>query len=256
MNIKELQKNWDNFGKIDPLWAIISWSDKKGNKWRIEEFFDTGIREINEIIKYVELLDLNIPRRKALDFGCGVGRLTQALANYFDKVYGVDVAPSMIKLANKYNRHGDKCKYYLNEMDNLRLFPNSSFDFIYTNITFQHMEPRYSKNYIKEFLRILVPHGLCIFQLPSKPTPYCEKSNKDLKQLIKLVAPKILLILYYKFLNLRAKILNLPRMEMFGIKQKEVIKLLKNNKAKIVDIIQNKASGPNWVSFRYCVTKE
>jgi len=250
MNIKELQKNWNKFGKIDPFWAIMTRSNKKRNKWRIEEFFNTGIKEINEIIKYIELLDFNVPHRKALDFGCGIGRLTQALANYFDKVCGVDIAPSMIKLANKYNRHGGKCKYYLNEMDNLRLFPDNSFDFIYTNITLQHMEPQYSKNYIKEFLRILIPHGLCIFQQPSEQTPYCERS---VKELIKSVTPKILLILYYK---LKTKIFNLPRMEMFGIEQKEVVKFLEKNKAKIVDIIQNKASGPNWISFRYCITKE
>ena len=27
MNIRELQKNWDEFGKIDPLWAILTSPD-------------------------------------------------------------------------------------------------------------------------------------------------------------------------------------------------------------------------------------
>ncbi len=35
-------------------------------------------------------LGVTIPHGKALDFGCGVGRVTQALAQYFDEVYGVD----------------------------------------------------------------------------------------------------------------------------------------------------------------------
>jgi len=169
MDIKELQKNWDEFGKTDPLWSIITSPDKKGNKWDVDEFFATGEREIDAVMEYIKFLGIAVSHRKALDFGCGIGRLTQALARYFDEVYGVDIAPSMVELAKKYNRYGDKCRYYLNETDDLKLFSDNSVHLIYTNITLQHMEPRYSKNYIKEFLRILAPQGVLIFQLISKP---------------------------------------------------------------------------------------
>jgi len=185
MNIRELQKNWDEFGKIDPLWAILTWPDKKGRKWQLEEFFLTGIKTIKLIMESIESLGINIRRRRALDFGCGVGRLTQALAHYFDEVYGVDIAPSMIKLAKNYNHYGDKCKYYLNEKDNLELFSDNYFDFIITLLTLQHMEPRYFKKYIKEFLRILAPNGLLIFQLPSE-MPW----QSSLKQKIKHLMPE------------------------------------------------------------------
>lgn len=169
MNIKDLQKNWNDFGKADPLWAILTKSDKRGGKWGIDEFFETGIKTINLVFKHIETLGIDLSRGKALDFGCGVGRLTQPLARYFDEVCGVDVAPSMIELAKKYNRQGNKCNYYLNNADDLKLFSNGCFNFIISVITLQHMKPQYSKNYIKEFLRILTPHGVLIFQLPSKP---------------------------------------------------------------------------------------
>lgn len=55
--------------------------------------------------------------KKALDFGCGMGRLTQALTKYFEEVYGIDIAPSMIKLTEKYNRYDNKCKFFLNTTD-------------------------------------------------------------------------------------------------------------------------------------------
>ncbi len=32
MELNELQKHWNQFGKQDPLWAIATWDDKKGNK--------------------------------------------------------------------------------------------------------------------------------------------------------------------------------------------------------------------------------
>ncbi len=103
MELKELQKNWDQFGKQDPLWAIMTWEGKKGNRWNPEEFFEIGKQEIKDVMQYVEKLGLFQQRGRALDFGCGVGRLTQALASYFDEVVGVDIAPSMVMLAKQYN---------------------------------------------------------------------------------------------------------------------------------------------------------
>ena len=95
-------KNWNKFGRTDPLWAIMTHPDKKGNKWEREEFFETGVKEIENIMKDIQSLDIHFQTNRALDFGCGIGRLTQALAIYFEEVYGIDIAPSMIKLAKEY----------------------------------------------------------------------------------------------------------------------------------------------------------
>lgn len=136
MNLRDLQKNWEHMGRNDPLWAILSASEKIGSKWDTAEFFALGEQEISDVMKYVESLDADPARRRALDFGCGVGRLTQPLAVYFEKVDGVDIAPSMIELARTYNRHGDRVEYHLNARDDLGIFADGSFDFIYTNIPF------------------------------------------------------------------------------------------------------------------------
>ncbi len=79
MNIRDLRQDWDAFGKNDPMWAILTAPGKRGNKWQAEEFFETGGREIEELMKYVQSLGVSLSRRRALDFGCGVGRLTQAV---------------------------------------------------------------------------------------------------------------------------------------------------------------------------------
>jgi len=139
MNIKHMQENWNKWGETDPLYAILTYPQKQGGKWQLEEFFETGTREINDVLSYVKGLGIPVPRRRALDFGCGVGRLTQALARYFNEVCGVDVAPSMIEWAQKYNCCGDRCLYFMNASDDLAIFPNDHFDFIYTNITVTYM---------------------------------------------------------------------------------------------------------------------
>ena len=74
---KTLQDNWDPFGKQDPMWSILTRPDKKGNNWQPGEFFGAGIQAIEALLRELKTLNLPIPTRKALDFGCGVGRLTQ-----------------------------------------------------------------------------------------------------------------------------------------------------------------------------------
>lgn len=121
MNIDELKRDWNKLGRKDPLWAIITWPEKKGRRWRPDEFFETGKREIAAVLEYTVSLGLPLNLKRALDFGCGVGRLTPALAAHFDHVAGVDIAASMLQTARKYNRFVERCRYYLNESDNLEL---------------------------------------------------------------------------------------------------------------------------------------
>ena len=177
MELHELQENWDAFGKSDPLWAILADPTKMHGKWTRDEFFKTGEDEISVVMRHIGSLNIDIPRRRALDFGCGIGRLTQALCRHFEECCGVDIAPSMIMLANRHNRHGNKCRYYINESSDLRLFGDNSFDFVYSNITLQHMRPEYSKSYIREFLRILSPGGLIVFQIPDKEIAFQYEST-------------------------------------------------------------------------------
>ena len=165
MDIRELQRTWHEWGRKDPLWAILSSPEKSNRRWDRDEFFRTGEDHIAAMLRYVGSLGVAGARRKALDFGCGVGRLTQALCRHFDACWGVDISPSMIELAEQYNRHPGRCRYCLNEADDLRAFDDNTFDFIYTCFVLQHMRPKYSKNYIKELLRVLAPGGVLLFQL-------------------------------------------------------------------------------------------
>ncbi len=134
MSLKDLRDNWDEFAKADPLWAILTVPKKEGGKWNVDEFFQTGREEIDELIQYIRSLGISTPHRRALDFGCGIGRVTQALASHFDDVHGVDIAPSMIELANSHNRYVGKCNYHLNYSDRLAMFPDCTFDLVYSNI--------------------------------------------------------------------------------------------------------------------------
>ena len=172
MYLQELQRNWNTFGQEDPLWAVASQPDKVDNAWDIQDFFDTGTRHIAHIARWME--ENGYPRNKdtALDFGCGVGRLTQALCAHFQTCVGVDIAPSMIAKAKEFNQFGPRCVYRLNEADDLGLFRAESFDMVHTAHVLQHIRPHVSLRYIAEFIRVLKPGGLAAFHCPSAQPVY------------------------------------------------------------------------------------
>lgn len=168
MELGDLQRDWEAFGEIDPLWAILTDPSKKNNRWDLREFFATGEVEIDWFMDSLAALCVSPKKETALDFGCGVGRLTQALCRHFQLCDGVDIANSMIRLARTYNRYGDRCRYHVSRAGDLRMFEDNRFDLIYSNLVLQHIPPPYSTRYIRDFVRVLTPTGVAIFQVPTR----------------------------------------------------------------------------------------
>ncbi len=167
MTLEHTRKTYEKLGREDPFYAVLTTERFRHNRWDIPEFFATGEREVADVFEYIRQTDLVVPRGRALDFGCGVGRLTQALATRFAHVTGVDIAESMAAKARELNQHGARVEYFANAVDNLRFLDDRSFDFVYSSITLQHVPPPSNVRYVEEFLRILRPGGVAVFQVPN-----------------------------------------------------------------------------------------
>ena len=276
MEFKGLKATWNAWGRRDPFYAILTFPDKRNNKWEIDEFFRTGVEEIDEVIWYLKSLDVPLRKHSALDFGCGAGRLTQALCNHFVSVTGVDVARSMIELANTYNKQPQRCRYMLNEQESLSEIADESFDFIYCCRVLQHMEPRYRDGYIREFLRVLSPAGILVFQQPeeallqSAPDEALPQSAPDnssrtwqaphespLKKTIKSWLPKPVHSFYWVLKRqwMQALASRQLTQEMHFTPRQEMRDFLTAIQAHIIDIVEDD-SVPGARSYRYCVAKK
>ena len=162
MSLETLAKNWESLAERDALYAILTDRRRAGGKWKVPEFMATGEAEIETVMDHVAGIGCTPDYAgKALDFGCGVGRVTQALAPRFTSCVGVDISPQMIDKARALNRYAH-CRYLANSGEQLP-FADASFSFIYSNIVLQHVPRRFSTAYLREFVRVLAPGGLLVF---------------------------------------------------------------------------------------------
>lgn len=173
--LRRIGEDWETLAAADPLWAILTDPGTRGGKWDAEAFFESGRREVRLLIDELEEHGLLPASREtleqqgdSLDFGCGVGRLTQGLCEHFHKAIGVDISPTMVRLANEHNGFGERCRYVFNDATDLNVLAEAHFDLCYSFIVLQHMPWDAARRYLAAMAARLKPEGLLVFQLPAK----------------------------------------------------------------------------------------
>lgn len=263
MHIRSLQENWDNLGRIDAMWAIITEDPSKlGHGWTREAFFATGRAEIDTVLAAVRNAVPDLSDERALDFGCGVGRLARALAPHFRAVVGVDIAPSMIEQARELNADLTNCEWIVNATDDLGVFADGTFSLIYSNVVLQHMRREYALAYMREFVRIARPGGAIVFQLPAERVRSLRKRAAEAVIALGVrFAPRPLIDAYRRRQYPNADdetIRRLPRhvMEMHGTPRELVEQTLRDAGATVIEVTKTSDAGDHWQSLRYIAVKD
>lgn len=163
-----VRRDWVRLGEEDPLWAVYVAADKRGGRWDPEQFLETGRADVAASAAWLTELDAGPRWSRVLDFGCGAGRLSQALAEHADGVVGVDVSPPMLEVARKLDTTG-RCTFVLNERQDLTQFEDSSFGLVYSELVLQHLPATAIDAYLAEFVRVLRPGGVALLQCTTRP---------------------------------------------------------------------------------------
>jgi SAM-dependent methyltransferase len=165
-NVEHLSREWDELARGDALWEVLSDPERSDGRWQLDEFFASGEQEVGAALERARRLGRPERHERALDFGCGVGRLTRALSSRFDSCVGVDVSTEMVEQARRLNADRETLRFVVNVAPDLAAFDSRSFDLIYSSKVLQHMPgERQACAYVAEFLRLLRPGGIAIFQL-------------------------------------------------------------------------------------------
>ena len=160
------RRTWERLGRSDPLWAVLSDPAKRHGGWDEAGFFATGESDVENSLGILKELGVELKFGTALDFGCGVGRLTRALSGRFDKVLGLDVSASMIDEARRRNSDRPNIEFRVNTGETIPTITAGAIDFAYSRLVLQHVPTVIAARYVSELVRVLSEGGIAMFSAP------------------------------------------------------------------------------------------
>lgn len=132
-----------------------------------ETYFAQGAEALLDLIDFAAA-----PKEgRALDIGCGDGRLTRGLVSLYSSVIAQDIAASVLDACRKNLEDTDGVEFVLGNVEALARYPDESIDFVVSTTVFQHIPScRTVRSYISEASRLLRPGGVAALQLRDPST--------------------------------------------------------------------------------------
>lgn len=177
-NFNELQTTWNNFGKSEPFWSVLTYENFKKeniNNEILDEFYNSGLINFNIFEEILNRHNCTFKDKIVLDFGCGVGRLTKVCSIVSLEVYGMDISEPHLEIAKQYDT---KSQFFL--VDNLETLPNlpNKPNVITSLIVLQHARPDIIKHQVGLLLDLLEENGIALLHIPYDILNYQEITNQ------------------------------------------------------------------------------
>jgi len=188
-------KEWEKWGKNDPYFGVLT-----HNKFRTKnldpaakaEFFELGNSDISHVVATIKQhIKPSFSPLKALDYGCGTGRLVIPLSRIATSVVGVDISDSMLREAQaNCNERSIKNVSFVKADDALSNL-DGTFDFIHSYIVLQHIATSRGKKIVRGLLNRLEENGVGALQITYAHSTY-EKTGRPAFGMLKYVVRKII----------------------------------------------------------------
>jgi ubiquinone/menaquinone biosynthesis C-methylase UbiE len=248
------QRAWEDWGRLDPLWAVLTEPDRRGHRWDTDEFLKSG----TDVIDYIwsRAAAFGVPARTAagLDFGCGAGRLTRALTRNVTTVTGVDVAESMIAEARRLHADLPSCTFKPHQAKDLKAFGDQTFDVVVSLLVLQHLPSvRLIETYLVEFVRVLAPGGLLAVQLPTfvpPPTPSTLRSRLRLRTRTRVALRRLGVSARWLYEHTAWT----PEMPMTAVPCERVVQVLERAGGRVITVEESEPDHGGVVNCTYLVT--
>lgn len=161
--------DWEIIASRDPFFGVLVDEDFRADRIDAaarQRFYDTGRDYVANVFEMFDAeFGAHPSEGAALDIGCGVGRLTYAMAGAMPTVVGYDIAESMVRIA----REGAPPNATF-----ATKLPEGPFHWINSFIVFQHIPPAEGLALLRAALDRLAPGGFASIQLTgwnTQPAP-------------------------------------------------------------------------------------
>jgi SAM-dependent methyltransferase len=230
-------EQWAELGADEPHWSVLTADRFRKTQidQNIDAFRTSGVHEVKHIGSVLMRNGLQWPKTGVcLEYGCGVGRVTLALAAECGHVVGADISAAHLKLAQDEaaaQELGDKVAWlHVQGLPDLDKLPG--VDLIYSRIVLQHNPPPVIELILLKLLRTLNPGGVAIFQLPTFIPGYSFRVQD-----------------YLGVLKAGAK----QGMEMHMLPQCRVFELIAQTGCLPCDVFADESAGPVYTSHTFVV---
>jgi SAM-dependent methyltransferase len=166
-----IAEKWREFGKTEPHWSVLVGEEFRSSNIskNLEKFYASGEKNIDIALRAVMRAGIDPAGFKtAVDFGCGVGRLTLALAQKVDFVTGVDISDGHVHLAQE-RAHDTQVNNVafkvISDVSDIATIPKT--DFIISIIVLQHNPPPIIAVIFRMLLKLLHERGVAYIQVPT-----------------------------------------------------------------------------------------
>ena len=166
--MSDSERIWEYFGEKDPYFAVNTISDMRSesiDEDKLKLFFEGGEKYVKKIWEEIESHFISgFNPRRALDFGCGVARLTLPIAKRSIETIGVDISTNMLEVAAKNADLFDIKNISFIKGDETISKVTGEFDFIHSFVVFQHINPKLGEEIFKKMVEMLAEGGIGVVQ--------------------------------------------------------------------------------------------
>ncbi|MCC6548194.1 class I SAM-dependent methyltransferase [Candidatus Sumerlaeota bacterium] len=157
-----MRADWDRRARENAMHFVADFKEQ----WEDEgEFFRTGEDDVARFLREANWTPEMTGNASLLEIGCGVGRMTRALAGRFAFITAVDVSGEMLVRAYQANSHLQNVHFMQVNGSSFAGIADNSYDFAFSYIVFQHMpHADLIYEYVADTLRVLKPGGRFRFQ--------------------------------------------------------------------------------------------
>lgn len=157
----DTDRHWEAWGREDPYFGVLA--EERFGRERLDahrtEFFTSGEQQIVGVLGRYEREFGPLPRDRALDHGCGVGRLALPLSQAFSEVVAVDVSPSMLAEAESNASERGLTNLRFELADDQLSRAHRQFDFVNSFIVLQHIPVRRGLPILRRLIEKVRPGG-------------------------------------------------------------------------------------------------
>jgi colanic acid biosynthesis glycosyl transferase WcaI len=236
-------RGWDELAAEDPYWAILFERSGEFDPSDDQAFLATGQAQVEALLARGARHRRPEGHETALDFGCGAGRLSRALASHFGRVRGVDISPRMVSLARQLNADLPTCEFEVVEQGDRP--PPASFDLVCSLLVLQHVPVASERRaLLRALVAALRERGLLIVQLTTH-VPLRHRLQPRARLYTALRALRVPSAVLYRRLGLHP-------IRMAAIGESDAERLIEDAGGRVLDRIKSSVSGV--VSITYFVT--